>query len=184
MTGDVDIVIGAETKTKYFEFIEQLKRLGFYQSVDNNDPVFRFRFDHEGGNLLVDVMSPADIVLGFTNRWYHDGMKTATTHELPNGKKIRLFTLPYLLASKIVAFKGRGSKDPYLSKDLEDIVSLIDGADDLPEELGSAEKSVKDFIIKNLKEMISDTGLRQAIEGHAPRGANIFSKFELIVGKH
>lgn len=66
--------------------------------------------------------------LGFTNRWYPDGMANAKVVDLPNGERVSVFSAPYLLASKLEAFRGRGKGDFLASKDFEDIVALIDGA--------------------------------------------------------
>lgn len=180
VTGDIDVVIGAPTKKKYFDFIHQLLKIGFYQSVESNDPPYRYRTKTGHGEIMVDVMSSSEIVLGFSNEWYDEGVKQAVSYTLSNGKEIRIFSLPYVLASKIVAYKNRGFKDPYASEDLEDIVALVDGADNLSEEMKYAQEKVKKFIFENFKKMLQDSEVKQAIEGHAPRGVNIFQKFEWV----
>jgi len=183
VTGDIDVVVGVENKKKYYDFVDQIKNLGFYQSVDEGDPPYRFRYDLKPGILLVDIMSPVEIVLVFSNEWYADGIRTSIPHKLSNGKVIKIFTLPYVLASKIVAFNDRGAKDPYASEDLEDIVALIDGAENLTQEMGDTGEKVKDFIFKNLKKMMQNRELKQAIEGHAPRGSNVLKKFEGLINE-
>ena len=46
------------------------------------------------------------------------------------------------------AFSNRGKKDYYASKDLEDIISLLDGVAKLPQAILQAEEQVNIFIIR------------------------------------
>lgn len=61
-------------------------------------------------------------VIGFSNDWYPEGFEQAMDMYLDDQTTIRCFSLPYFLASKWEAFKGRGKNDYRTSKDFEDIV--------------------------------------------------------------
>jgi hypothetical protein len=73
-------------------------------------------------------------ILGFSNQWYPEGVKTSIEHPIDNAAPIRIFTSPYFIASKMEAFKTRGENDLYASHDLEDIVFVLDHRDSIEEE--------------------------------------------------
>lgn len=50
-------------------------------------------------------------ILGYSNRWYEGALAQAQSYALPNGMSIRLATAPYVVATKIEAFHGRGAGD-------------------------------------------------------------------------
>jgi hypothetical protein len=55
---------------------------------------------------------PADpTILGFANRWQGASIPHAIECTLPSGAKIRAAPPPYLLATKLEAFNGRGRQD-------------------------------------------------------------------------
>lgn len=60
------------------------------------------------GELVVDVMPVEPEILGFSNRWYPGALGKARAYELPSGTEIQLVTAPYVPATKIAAFLGRG----------------------------------------------------------------------------
>lgn len=58
-------------------------------------------------------------------------MPHAARHTLPSGTQIRAITPPYLVATKLAAFISRGTGDHLGSRDLEDIILLVDGREKL-----------------------------------------------------
>jgi hypothetical protein len=59
---------------------------------------------------------------------------------------IRALSSPYLLATKLEAFKGRGNGDFLGSRDLADIIALVDGRQELVDEVTAADDEVRRFI--------------------------------------
>lgn len=141
-TDDVDCVVDLGTRIDYHKFEEELRTLGFQHPMGEKAPMCRWKFM----GIKVDVMPAEGMVLGFTNRWYQDGMKNAEAITLPDGQEIRAFSVPYLLASKIEAFRDRGRDDYLASPDIEDIVALFDGCPDLEEKVQLAPEDVRKFI--------------------------------------
>jgi hypothetical protein len=90
-------------------------------------------------------------ILGFGNRWYEQGVATAIGQLLPNGCKIQIFSVPYLLGAKIEAFKNRGKNQYYFSKDFEDIITVLNGCPDLLTAIQNAEEPVKKFVVEWVK---------------------------------
>lgn len=64
---------------------------------------------------------------------------------------VKIFSLPYFLASKIVAFRDRGKNDYMGSRDIEDIISLLEVASEelLEKQLPQASQDVREFLKKN-----------------------------------
>jgi hypothetical protein len=61
-------------------------------------------------------------ILGFDDRWQAEALPHAIERELPSGARIRAVSPPYLLATKLGAFKGRGRGDFLGRRDFADIV--------------------------------------------------------------
>ena len=76
--------------------------------------------------VQLDIMPFDESVLGFTNPFYRLGFEVALGCFLPNGRMIRILKPEHALATKVAAYESRGSHDPYVSTDLEDIVALAD----------------------------------------------------------
>jgi hypothetical protein len=93
------------------------------------------------------VMPIDEKVLGFGNQWYLPGVAGAISYRLPSGRLIRIFSLPYVIAAKIVAFGSRGRGQHYFSKDFEDLVALFNGAPNFLAEIATADAEVRSYII-------------------------------------
>ncbi len=105
-------------------------------------------------------------ILGFNNRWYADGMANTRAAELRDGQRVEIFSVPYLLASKIEAFQDRGRGDFMGSRDMEDIITALDGCPYLKEELGKAPEAVRDFLTQRFKEFMGNSRFVDSLQGH------------------
>src|SRR3989344_8905082 len=162
LTDDVDCVVEIAGRLKYYEFEEKLRRLGFKQSMDEDHPICRWKY----GGILVDVMPTDEAILGFSNKWYKEGIKQADTFHLPNGLEIKIFSVHYLLASKIEAFHGRGKKDFLMSPDIEDILILIDGCLELKEKIAQSPTNVKGHIKKQISDLLKKKEFIECVHAH------------------
>jgi hypothetical protein len=100
--------------------------------------------DH--GGLILDAMPSEPGILGFDNRWQGAAIPHAILRVLPSGATIRAVSPPYLLATKLVAFKGRGNRDFLGSRDFDDIIALVDGREELADEIAQAPVEVREYI--------------------------------------
>jgi hypothetical protein len=139
-TKDVDCVVEVNSLLGYYALGDQLRQLGLRE--DQGGPLCRWNYD----DLIIDIMPTEPTILGFTNSWYGDGISQSSSYTLPNGRQIRIFSIVYLLASKIEAFTGRGKGDFYGSHDLEDIMLLLDGCNFLEDEVNHAASDVRSYI--------------------------------------
>ena len=57
-------------------------------------------------DLKVDFMPDDEEVLGFSNLWYKDALQTAMPYRLDESLVINVVTPPFLIATKLEAFKG------------------------------------------------------------------------------
>jgi predicted nucleotidyltransferase len=164
-TDDVDCVVEVVAQTDYHRLEEELRGLGLTQDMSQGAPIYRWIL----GGIKVDIMPTQGAILGFDNRWYPDGVAHAQTVELPDGELVAVFSVPYLLASKLEAFYDRGNGDYYASQDLEDIVALIDGCVEIREKIAEAPGDVKKYLANNFTRLLADDGFVRSIEGHLPR---------------
>jgi hypothetical protein len=74
-----------------------------------------------------DVMPLDPKILGFSNTWYRPALDYAEERELEKGLNIRLVTPVYFCASKLEALAGRGKNDFSGSRDMEDLIAVVDG---------------------------------------------------------
>lgn len=157
----MDCVVEVASLGEYHKLLERLRALGFREDTESG---IICRYVQR--ELILDVMPIDAGILSFTNRWYADGMTNRHTRRLPGGEEIQIFSLPYVIASKIEAFKGRGNGDFYGSKDVEDIVTIFDGATSLEEEILSGPIEVRHWISKELASWMKTAEFRSAVEGH------------------
>src|SRR6267142_1807351 len=121
--------------------------------------------------LDVDVIPLDPKVLGFSNSWYRPAMEHSEERELENGLKIRLVAPVYFCASKLEAFERRGNDDFAGSRDLEDIIAVVDGRAELLGEIRAAESNVRSYLAKGIKRLISIPAFNDALPGHVPPDA-------------
>lgn len=150
-TDDVDCVIDIVTRKDYYEFEKEIREHGFRNSMEPGDPICRWVYE----GVKIDIMPIDPDILGFSNKWYKDGIDNSEKKTLPSGKEISVFTLPHFVATKIEAHKSRGDADLRFSTDLEDIITVMDGRSELsilhdsPENVKSYLKAEFSSLLKN-----------------------------------
>lgn len=159
-TIDVDCVVEIASKGDYYALAEALRQLGLQECQSRNAPLCRWEYE----DLIIDVMPTNPDILGFSNLWYKPGIDKPLSYQLPSGREISIFSVPYLLASKIEAFKGRGKGDFHGSHDFEDIVLMLDGCPSLETEVQHADPNVKNY----LKQWFADNlaNLQECVPAH------------------
>lgn len=161
-TQDVDVILDVEHYTEYTNLVAPaLRHLGAHEDDSDGAPLCRWRL----AGVVVDVMPVDSSILGFTNRWYRRALASARTHTLPDGTNIRVLDAPHFLATKIEAFKGRGKGDYFASKDIEDILTLVDGRRELTEEIHSSAPDLSTFLRSTFAEWLPDRDFRDAVLG-------------------
>jgi hypothetical protein len=152
---------------EYHEIASRLRRRGFREDQRTGAPVCRWRL----GDLAVDVVPSTDSILGFSNRWYPLGVKSARSAELPGGRVIRTVTAPVFVATKLEAFRGRGNGDFLFSHDLEDMVSVVDGRSTLLDECLEAPPALQAYLAAEILGLLGTPAFIDALPGYLPGDA-------------
>ena len=160
-TDDVDCVVELARRVQYHALEEELRTLGFEHPMDERAPLCRWKFC----GIKVDVMPTEGAVLGFTNRWYPAGMANAEEITLSNGERVAVFSVPYLLASKLEAFRDRGHDDFLASKDIEDVIALLDGCSDAEQKVGAAAADVRQYLGQEFARLLANRMFLTGLEG-------------------
>lgn len=165
-TIDVDVVVEAISRLAWNRIERKLRAAGFVPDEEPGAPLCRWRV----GVIPVDVMPTDPAILGFANRWYSAVLEKATTVDL-SGLSIRLVTAPLFVATKLEAFRQRGRGDLFGSRDLEDIVALIDGRARLVDEVREASADLRAYLSDACRKLLAEPGARDALAGHLPPDA-------------
>jgi len=160
-TIDIDCVVEVISKSEYYELSQKLRAKGF-QEDQSSEVICRFR----KGELILDVIPTSAEILNFSNPWYPDGIKHKVPTKLSSGAEISIFSVPFFLASKIVAFSGRGEGDFMSSHDIEDIVTVFDGDPSIAQKIVEAPISVSEFLTKELGSLLANEDFISSVEGH------------------
>jgi len=163
-TNDVDCVIEIASRTDYLKLEKKLRALGFKNSVEQGAPVCRWTYS----GVTVDIMPTEPSILGFSNVWYKPAMKNSVVVKLPSEAEIRTFSVCYFIATKVEAFKGRGKMDFLVSKDFEDIVTVVDGRKQIRNDLFAAPNDLRDYLRREMKAWIKNDHFLQSIIAHLP----------------
>ena len=107
-------------------------------------------------------------ILGFSNRWYSEGIPHSISYQIDKNMTIRILSIPYFIGCKIEALFNRGMKDLRLSKDLEDIVFLLNYG----VKVDTNNNALKTYISNQFKVLLSKPELREAVFRVLPFGKN------------
>lgn len=163
-TYDVDAIAEITSYMAYTEFSERLKALGFREDTREGAPLCRWRQE----TTTLDVMPLDGKILGFKNTWYGPAMETAEQRELAPGLKILLVNAVYFCASKLEAFGDRGKNDYLGSRDLEDVIAVVDGRAELIPEIQAAPKNVRSYLAQEIGRLCGTRAFLDALPGHLP----------------
>lgn len=162
-TNDVDVIVEVSSYFDYQHTLrDELLKANFREDNTEGAPICRWLVD----GVKVDVMPTDANILGFSNRWYPEAIRHAEIFNLPGDIKIRLITAPYLLATKLEAFRGRGRGDFLGSTDMEDIITLIDGRPSVLEEVRDADEPLRNYLAQEFAKLLDMEDFIDAIPAH------------------
>lgn len=178
-TLDVDVMIEITSRVEYYQLEKSLRKLGFKQPSGEDIPICRWIIE----DIIVDIMPTESKILGFSNEWYSSAIKNSEKIKLDKILEINIVTSPYFLATKIEAFLGRGHGDYLSSHDLEDIITLLDGRDEILSEIKSEIKELRSFLSIRFREFIKHNSFLESISGHLLPDAASQARASLIKEK-
>jgi len=161
VTEDVDVIVEVASRSKYYRLEERLREMGFTQPREEQGVICRWQ--HSG--LKIDIMPTEENILTFGNRWYAPAMKTAQEVQVAGDLSIHLITVPYFLATKIEAFRSGSRGDLWTSRDMQDVVSLLDGRPEAVTEVQASEPEVRTFLAVAFKQFGQDEEFADLLPG-------------------
>ena len=103
-------------------------------------------------------------ILGFSNRWYEDGLKNKEWIKLTDEIDIPRFTIEYYLSTKWEAVKGRGNQDWRTIKDMEDIITLVNfGA---LSKIDVIKSDVREYLVESFNKLLNQKYSKDIILSH------------------
>ena len=178
-TFDVDAIAEITSYAAYADFSERLRKIGFTEDTSEGAPICRWLQK----KTILDVMPLDEKILGFSNRWYRPAMESAEERELERGLRIRVVTAVYFCATKLEAFAGRGKDDYLSSRDLEDLVAVIDGRAELVQEIRSAQEDVRTYIASEINKLLRTQAFVDALPGYLLPDAASQARITLLVSR-
>lgn len=160
-TRDVDAVVNADWLS-FRRIEEQVGQRGFVRDA-SSDVICRWV--HRPTGLLFDLMPVQPEVLGFSNRWYPYAVETAETVDLGDGVAIRLVSAVAFVATKLEAFASRGGGDFMSSHDLEDVMNIVDGREELGDEMAGAPFELKQAVAAAFSQMLRHADFANVLPG-------------------
>ncbi len=177
-TVDVDMIIDVISRADYHRIEKKLRELGFSQPIDDDTQIIcRWEID----DIKVDIMPTDESILGFSNRWYSDAIKTAQEIQLGDKLRVKLLTAPYFLATKLEAFRGRGKGDYLASHDMEDIITIIDGRPELIDEIRASSHVLRKYLATEFTKEMGSDDFREAIPGHLLPDESSQARLSIII---
>ncbi|MDB4582382.1 hypothetical protein N9164_04460 [Draconibacterium sp.] len=166
-TIDVDCVIEISSRLQFARLEENLRARGFTNDMSEGAPICRWIYK----DIKVDVMPTDSSVLGFSNRWYEEGIEIKISKTLPDGTDVFVFPPEYYLAAKFEAHKGRGGNDLRQSHDFEDIIYILDNCSDILDNISGSNPSVKMYLKKECQNLLENPNITEGIETALPYGS-------------
>jgi hypothetical protein len=99
-TKDVDAIVEAASLREYYEVEKRLPALGFSRDIVSE---VICRWTHRTTGVLFDLMPTDPAILGFSNTWYPEAVKTAARVQLSDGVEIRVISGAAFVATKLEA---------------------------------------------------------------------------------
>jgi len=166
-TQDVDLSVQVSTYSEMSNLSKRLAAKGIYPAPTEQ---ILYRYQYRG--ILIDFIPYEATALGPTNSWLKMGFQHSIWTQV-RGSFIRILPLSLFLATKWEAYQSRGS-DPRTSHDFEDMVYLLDNAEDWPNGYWQAPTSVQHFLQKMAESILRHPYRNEILECHMdPSGVEI-----------
>jgi predicted nucleotidyltransferase len=160
---DVDVIVEVASMVDYHKLREPLIALGFTEMVSDATPlVCRWG----AAEITVDIMPTDESILGFSNEWYIDAIKTSEWVKINDNLSIRRISGPYFLMTKLAAFMNRGNSDFMASRDIEDVIAVLDGRPEIIDEIEGSLRKLKEALGREISRLLQNEDFLDALPGH------------------
>lgn len=162
---DVDVIIEIASRMDYYALRGPLISLGFREDIAGESSLL-CRWNIEG--IIVDIMPTNEEILGFSNEWYIDAIRTAELVYIADRLSIRRISGPSFLMTKLTAFMNPGNGDFMGSHDIEDVIAVLDGRPEVISEIKDSHLKLKNSLINIFEALLEQEDFNDAILGHLP----------------
>jgi predicted nucleotidyltransferase len=163
-TRDVDMIVETPGRSGDLKLEKELTKAGFSHDQSVGAPICRWTL----GDLFVDVMPTDPSVLGFSNRWYPEALDSSWLVRLPSGVEVSVASPAAFLATKLEAYFSSGQGDFVASHDIEDFDSVVDGREEIVDEIRASHEPVRRYLSVELGRLLADERFLSALAGHLP----------------
>ena len=160
-TRDVDAVVNS-SRALFHRIEAAVAERGFARDI-GSDVICRWV--HKASGVLFDLMPVQPDVLGFSNRWYAYAVESARPADLGSGITIRLVSAMAFIATKLEAFSSRGGGDFLTSHDLEDVLNIVDGREELLVEMAGAPAELQQAVAIAFGTLLQDGDFANVLPG-------------------
>ena len=167
-TQDVDCVIELSSRIEYNRLEENLRCKEFVNDTSAGAPICRWVYN----DIKVDVMPTDYDILGFSNRWYTEGIENKIIKTLQDETEIFVFPPEYYLAAKLEAQNDRGGNDLRQSHDFEDIIYILENCPTILDDIGNSNPTVKAYLKEACQNLLENDNLTEGIESALPFGSD------------
>lgn len=161
MTKDIDAVIEIASYGDYAEIEEALRVAGFKQSFQDKAAIVAWYWKGRRVDILPHKPFP---LIPTTNRWFPWVLDDAVRYEIIPDQFAWIASPPSFLATKFEAFFSRGGGDYVQSKDIEDILAVVDGRVELAGEIEGAEREVSLFLRRCFSDLLTSRAFMDSLQ--------------------
>ena len=106
-----------------------------------------------------------------------------TALRLPEDLTVRVISAPYFLATKLDAFGDGRRDDLFASRDIEDVVAVIDGRATIEQEIAAAPPSVREYLREQFRSLLANPDFDNAVAGHLPGDSASQARLQLVLSR-
>jgi len=167
-TQDVDCVIELSSSIEHNRLEENLRSKEFENDTSPGAPRCRWVYN----DIKVDIMPTDSDILGFSNRWYTNGIENKIIKTLPDETEIFVFPPEYYLSAKFEAHNDRGGIDLRQSHDFEDIIYIFENCPAILDDVGNSNPTVIAYLKEACQNLLENDNLTEGIESALPYGSD------------
>lgn len=165
-TDDLDIIVEVAARWRYSDIEQRLRDVGFTHDTRNAAPMCRWLLH----GVTIDIMPTKGNLIGLNTDWFSEALETSTIRGI-GPYKLKIIAPVAFIATKLAAFRDRGRNDYQGSHDLEDLMTVIDGREEMVQEIKSAPASLRDFIVASIEQLCREPDFEDALSGYLPPDA-------------
>ena len=166
-TRDIDIVIEIAGYSEFDAIGHLLRQAEFTQNSMDGLPVCAWLWR----GIRVDFLPHVPTPMMASNRWFPYLIAEAERVEVSTGRCAWRTSAPCFIATKLEAFFDRGKGDFLMDKDLEDILAVVDGREELMSEMTYASPDVCGFLKTSFRDLLRDRHFMECLPQIIPDDA-------------